>query len=94
MFSGVLIWLGSQLGGGGDIKIYYDCEDGKEKSAQWIAVWHHEAGDPEGRSFLSHPYTINGFLFLLTIQYHILCLKRFSEVPEYFEKQYHMMTSL
>ena len=45
-----------------------------------ITNWHHEAcqvmtnGDPEGQIILSHPNTINGFLFLLTItKYHILC---------------------
>ena len=29
-------------------------------------------GDPEGRIFLSHPYTNDGYFFLLTSKYLIL----------------------
>ena len=59
-----------------------------------ITVWHHEAcrvmtnGDPEGWIFLSHPYTNNGFFFLLTINYRIFMFrKRLPEVSEYAEMQ-------
>ena len=54
------------------IKIHHECEGGIEKSVPRITVWHHEAcrvmtnGDHEGRIFLSHPHTNNGFVFLLT----------------------------
>ena len=43
--------------------------------------WHHEVcrvmtiGDREGRFFLSHPHTNNGFFFLLTTKYLILYWK-------------------
>ena len=53
------------------IRIYHECEGGIEKSIPRVAFWHHEAcrvmtnGDPEGRIFLSHPHTNNGFFFLL-----------------------------
>ena len=33
-------------------------------------------GDPEGQIFLSHPCTINGFFFLLTIKYRVSCGKK------------------
>ena len=65
-----------------NIRIHPACEGGIEKFALRIAVWHHEAcrvmtnGDHEGRIFLSHPHTNNGFFFLLAIKYHILCLKK------------------
>ena len=49
-------------------------------------------GDPEGRIFLSHPHTNNGFFFLLAIKYLILCLKVLPEVPECAEMQHDMMT--
>ena len=46
------------------------------KRSVWrITVWHHKAcqvltnGDQEGQFFLSHPHTINGFLFLYTFLY-------------------------
>ena len=54
------------------IRIYHECGGRVEKSVQRIAVWHHKAclvmtnGDPEGRIFLTYPYTNNGFYFLLT----------------------------
>ena len=51
-------------------------------------------GDHEERIFLSHPHTINGFIFLPTIKCRILCLKRFTENPEYAEMRHDMMTSL
>ena len=43
--------------------------------------WHHKAcrvmtnSDREGRIFLSHPHTNNGFFFLLAAKCRILCLK-------------------
>ena len=49
------------------IRIYYECEDGIEKSVTRNTDGHHEAcrvitnGDREGRFFLSHPRTNNGF---------------------------------
>ena len=55
------------------IRIYQECEGSIEKSVPRITVWHHETcrvmtnGDPEGRIFLSHLHTNNGFFFLLTI---------------------------
>ena len=47
-------------------------------------------GDTEGQIFLSHPHTNNGFFFLFTID--VLFSNKFSEVPEYAEMQYHMMS--
>ena len=53
-----------------------------EKSAPRITLRHHKAcqmmtnGDPEERIFLTYPHTNNGFFFLLTIKYCILCLKK------------------
>ena len=64
------------------ISIYHECEGGIEKSVPRITYWHHEAcgvmtnGDDEGRIFLSHPYTNNVFIFLLTNDYPILYLKK------------------
>ena len=51
-------------------------------------------GDHEGQIFLSHPHTNNGFFFLLTIKYRILCLKMLLEVPEYAHLRHDMVTSL
>ena len=65
----------------GTISIHNECEGGIEKSVPRIADWHREAwrvmtnGDPEGRIFLSHPHTNNGFFFLLTTKYLILYWK-------------------
>ena len=60
-----------------------------------ITVWHHEAcrvmtnGDPEGWIFLSHPYTNNGFFFLLIVKYRIFMFrKRLAKVPEYAEMRH------
>ena len=40
-------------------------------------------GDREGRIFLSHPHTNNGFFFLLTTKYRILYRKKLlPENPE------------
>ena len=64
------------------IGICHECEGGIEKSVPRITIWHHKAcrvmtnGVPEGRIFLSHPHTNNGFLFLLIIKYRILCLEK------------------
>ena len=63
------------MGGGEVIRIDPDCEGGIEKSFPVIIVWHHKAcrvmtnGDHEGRLFLSHPHTNNGFFFLLIIDF-------------------------
>ena len=82
------------------IRIHHECEGSIEKSVSRITNWHHEAcrvminGDREGRIFLSHPHMNNGFFFLLTIKYHILCLKRLPESPEYAAMQQIMMMSL
>ena len=70
------------MGLGKIIRIYHECEVRIEKSVSRIAVWHHEAcqvmtnGDPEGKIFLSYLHTNKGLFFLLTIKYHILCLKK------------------
>ena len=78
----------------GIIRIHHECEGGIEKSVPRITDWHHEAcrlmtnGDHEGRIFLSHPHTNNGFFFLLTTKYLILYwknMKRLPENPEYAE---------
>ena len=64
------------------IRIHHECEGGIEKSVPRITIWHHEAcrvmtnGDPEGRIFITHPHTNNGFFFLLTIKYCILYWKK------------------
>ena len=82
------------------IRIYHECESGIEKFVPRNTVWHHEAcrvmtnGIPEGQIFLSHPHTNDGFFFLLTIKYRILCLKRVLEDPEYAEMRQGMVTSL
>ena len=71
-----------------------------EKSVPRITAWHHEAcrvmtsSDHEGQIFLSYPHMNNGFFFLLTIEYHILCLKMLPEVPDYAEMPYDWMMSL
>ena len=81
-----------------NIRIYLECEGGIEKSVPRIAIWHHEAcrvmtnGDPEGRIFLSYPYTNNGFFFLLTTVFSFK--NKLPEVPRYAKIQFHMMTSL
>ena len=78
------------------IRIHHECEVGIKKSVPRITIWHHEAcrvmtnGDLEGRNFLSHVHTNNGFFFLLTIDLK----KKLPEVPEYAEMQYHMIMSL
>ena len=56
------------------IRIYHECEVGIEQFILRITDWHHEAyqvmtnRDCEGRIFLSHPHTNNGFFFLFTIK--------------------------
>ena len=71
------------------IRIYHECEGRIEISFPRITDGHHEAcrvmtnGDPEGRIFLSYPHTNNEFFFLLTIKYHILCLKKGSQTEKY-----------
>ena len=78
-----------------NVRINHECEGGK--SVPRIAVSPHKAclvmtnGDPEGRIFLFHSHTINGFFFLLTIRYRILW---HPEVPKYVEMQHVMITSL
>ena len=58
-------------------KINHKYEDGIEKSVLRITNWHHEvAGDREGRIFLSHTQTNNGFFFLLTSKHLILHWKK------------------
>ena len=63
------------------IRIYHECEGGTEKSVPRITVCHHEACrvmtncDHEGRIFLSHPHTNNGFFIFLTTKYLILYWK-------------------
>ena len=53
-----------------NIRIHHEFEGGIVKSVPRITVWHHEAcrvmtnGDPEGRIFISHPHTNNGYFFL------------------------------
>ena len=83
------------------LRIHHKCEGGIEKSVQRITVWHHEACrvmtnlDQEGQIFQSNLLRNNGFFFLLTIKYHILCFKKgLPEVPEYAEMRHDMMTSL
>ena len=48
-------------------------------------------GDHEGRVFLSHPHTNNGFFFLLTTKYSFYidkAWKRLPENPEYAEMRH------
>ena len=58
-----------------NIKIYYECEGGNEKSILRITHWHYEAcrvmtnDNREGQIFLSNPHKNNGLFFLLTIKY-------------------------
>ena len=49
--------------------------------------------DHKGRIFRSHPHTNEGFVFLLTIKYHILRLKLLPEVLECAEMRHDMMSS-
>ena len=57
---------------GQNMRIYYECEGGIEKSVPMVTNWHHEAcqvmtiGDREELIFLSPPHTNNGLFFLLT----------------------------
>ena len=66
-----------RLGKVSNISIHHECEGGIEKSVPRITDWYHEAcrvmtnGDDEGRSFLSHPHTHDGYFFLLTTKYLI-----------------------
>ena len=79
----------------GIIRIHHECEGGMEKSDPRITVWHHEAcrvmtnSDHEERIFLSHLHTNNGLVFLLTIKYRILGLKK----SLYAEMQHNVITS-
>ena len=63
------------------IRIYHECEGGIEKCIPRSTHWHHKACrvmkiiDHEGRIFLSHPHTNNGFFFLLTTKCFILYWK-------------------
>ena len=58
-----------------DYKKTIMCEGGIDKSDPRITDWHQYAcrvmadGDHEGRIFLSHPHTNNGFIFLLTTHF-------------------------
>ena len=60
--------------------MHHECEDGIEKSNPRITDWHLKAcrvmTNGEGRIFLSHPYTNNGFFFLLTTKYLNLYWKK------------------
>ena len=66
-----------------NIRIHRECEGEIEDSVMRINDCHHEAcrvmtiiiGDGEGRIFLSHPYTNNGFFFLFNTKYLILLEK-------------------
>ena len=71
------------------IRIYHEYEGRIDKSVPRITGWHHEAcrvmtnGDHEGRLFLSHPHTNNGFFFLLTTKYLIVYWKKHEKrLPE------------
>ena len=82
------------------MRIYHECEGRIELSVPRITVWHHEAcrvmtnGDPEGRIFLFHPHTNNGFFFLLTTVFIYLFQTKISGVLKYAKMQFHMMTLL
>ena len=74
------------------IRIHHECEGGIEKTALTITGWHHEAcrvrtnGDHKGRIFRSHPHMNNGLVFLFTIKYCILYLKKkVPKAPEFAE---------
>ena len=70
------------------IRIHHEYEGGIEKSVPRITDWHHEAcrvltiSDREGRIFLSHPYTHDGYFFLLTTKYLIIYYKDMKKLPE------------
>ena len=65
-----------------------ECDGGIEKSVPMITDWYKEAyqmitnGDHEGRIFLSHTHTNNGFFFLLTTIYRILYWKNIKQLPD------------
>ena len=65
-----------------NIRIYQECKGAIEKSVPRNAVWVEETclvmtnGDSEGQIFLSHTQRNNGFFFMLTIKYRILCLNK------------------
>ena len=73
--------LQSHMNPQGIIRMYHECEGWIEKSVPRITDWHHEFcrvmanGDREGRIFLSHPHTNNGFFFLLTTKYRHFVLE-------------------
>ena len=57
------------------VRIYHECEVGREKSVLRITVWHHEVcrvminNAPEGQIFVSHEHTNSGLFFLLNIDF-------------------------
>ena len=78
-----LIWDFKTLNTAGHIiRIHHECEGRIEKSVPMINAWHHEAcwvmtnGDLQGRIFISHPHTNNGFFSLLNIKFRINVWKR------------------
>ena len=65
---------------------------GIEKSVPRITDWHHEAcrvmtnGDRDGRIFLSHPHTNNGFFFSSLTAFYIGKHKKdFQKSPKFAE---------
>ena len=52
-------------------------------------------GDPEGRIFLSYPYTIDGFFFLLTTVFYLFIYFKisFHKSPEYAKMEFHIIGS-
>ena len=57
--------------GSGNIRIYYECEDGIIEACRVMTK-----GGRDGQIFLSHPHTNNGFFFLLTTKIHHYLLEK------------------
>ena len=83
-----------------NIRIYYECEGGIEKSAARITVWHHESCrgmtnvDHKVQIFRHHYPTNNKKKSGSSLSSAFLVFNKLTEVPEYAEMQYYMMMSL
>ena len=73
------------------IRIHHECESGREKSISRITDCHHEACrvmanvDHEGRIFLYHPHTNNGFFSCLPLNTSFDIGKTCKRLPENLE---------
>ena len=80
------------------ISIHHECKGGIKKiSVPRITDWHHEAcsvmtiGDREGRIFLSHPHTNNGFFSCLPLYTSFILKKsgKYFQNPKYADMRHY-----